>query len=70
MSKNKKVKNKKQNTIVREEHKDGSSDIYISKSPTKSVFGRIVVAILALSMVLGVVAGLIIVILQAAGVFN
>lgn len=56
--------------IIRKDKKDGTSEYIITGSFTKSVFGKIVIAILAFSMVIGVVASLVIVCLQAAGVLK
>lgn len=63
-------KNETKKTIIKKDKKDGSSEIIVTQSPSKTVFGRIVIGILAFSMIAGVVAGLVIVILQAAGVLK
>lgn len=52
---------KKQRYIITKTKADGTSDVIITKSPSKTTFGRIILAILAISMVVGTVAGLIIV---------
>ena len=62
MSENKK-------TIIRKEKKDGTSEIIVTKSPSKTIFGRIVIAVLALGMLLGGVGTLVIALLSAMGVF-
>lgn len=61
-------KNKK--LIVRKDKKDGTSEIIITKSPSKTIFGKVLIAILAGGMVLTTVASLVVVILQAAGVIQ
>ncbi len=56
--------------IVRKDRKDGTSDIIVTKSPSKTIFGKIIIGALALAMLLGGVASLVFVILQAAGVIQ
>lgn len=56
--------------IVRKDRKDGTSDIIVTKSPSKTLFGKIIIGTLALAMLLGGVASLVFVILQAAGVIQ
>lgn len=56
--------------IVRKERKDGTSDIIVTKSPSKTLFGKIVIGTLAFAMLLGGLASLVFVILQAAGVIK
>ena len=61
---------KKEKLIVRKNRKDGSSDIIVTKSPSKTIFGKVIISVLAAGMLLGGLASLVIVILQQAGVFN
>ena len=63
-------KNKSEKLIVTKTRKDGSSDIIVTKSPSKTVFGKIVIFLLAAGMVLGAVASLVIVILQGSGLLK
>ena len=63
-------KNETKKAIIKKDKKDGTSEIIITQSPSKSLIGRIVIGILAFSMIAGVVAGLVIVMLQAAGVLK
>lgn len=63
-------KNKNEKLIVRKNRKDGSSDIIVTKSPSKTIFGKIIISVLAAGMLLGGLASLVIVILQQAGVLN
>lgn len=56
--------------IVRKNKKDGSSDIIVTKSPSKTIFGKVIIGLLAAGMLLGGVASLVIVILQASGVLK
>jgi len=63
-------KNETKKAIIKKDKKDGTSEIIITQSPSKSLLGKIVISILAFSMIAGVVAGLVIVILQAAGVLK
>ena len=62
MSENKK-------TIIRKEKKDGTSEIIVTKSPSKTIFGKIVIIVLAFGMLLGGVGTLVIALLSAIGVF-
>lgn len=62
MSENKK-------TIIRKEKKDGTSEIIVTKSPSKTIFGKIVIIVLAFGMLLGGVGTLVIALLSAMGVF-
>ncbi len=61
-----KAKDKKQKTIVVHERADGMNEVIITKAPSKTLFGKIIIAALAFSMIIGVVLGLIIVLIQAA----
>jgi hypothetical protein len=63
-------KNKSEKLIVTKTRKDGSSDIIVTKSPSKTVFGKIVIFLLAAGMVFGAVASLVIVILQQSGLLK
>lgn len=63
-------KNKNEKLIVRKNRKDGSSDIIVTKSPSKTIFGKVIISVLAAGMLLGGLASLVIVILQATGVLN
>ena len=62
--------NKNEKLIVRKDKKDGTSEIIITKSPSKTIFGKILIAVLAGGMVLTTVVSLLIVILQAAGLLK
>lgn len=63
-------KNKNEKLIVTKARKDGTSDIIVTKSPSKTVFGKVVIFLLAAGMVLGAVASLVIVILQGSGLLK
>ena len=63
-------KNKNEKLIVTKTRKDGTSDIIVTKSPSKTVFGKVVIFLLAAGMVLGTVASLVIVILQGSGLLK
>lgn len=64
---NKKVKKEpKQKGIQINERADGMKEVIITKAPSKTLFGKIVIAILAFSMIGVVIAGLIVVLIQAA----
>lgn len=63
-------KNETKKAIIKKDKKDGTSEIIITHSPSKSLLGKIVICILAFSMIAGVVAGLVIVMLQAAGILK
>ncbi len=63
-------KNKNEKLIVTKTRKDGTSDIIVTKSPSKTVFGKVVIFLLAAGMVLGAVASLVIVILQGSGLLK
>ena len=56
--------------IVRKDKKDGTSEYIINGSLTKSLVGKIIIGVLAFSMIAAVIAGLVISILDVAGVFN
>lgn len=56
---------KRQKTIVVNKTADGKDEVIITKAPSKTVFGRIIIAILAFAMIVGVVASLVIVLVQA-----
>lgn len=56
--------------VIRKDKKDGTSEYIITGAFTKSIVGKIVIGALAFSMIAGVVAGLVIVILQSAGVLK
>lgn len=56
--------------IIKKDKKDGTSEYIITSSLTKSLFGRIVIGILAFSMVISVVVGLVVVYLQSIGVIK
>lgn len=60
------TKQKKQKTIVVNERADGKSEIIITKAPSKTLIGKIVIAFLAFAMIVGVIASLVIVLVQAA----
>lgn len=57
-------KEKRQKYITRKNRADGSTEVYLNGSPTKTILGKIVISILAFAMVAVTVAGLIIVICQ------
>lgn len=59
-------KQKKQKTIVVKQTADGKDEVIITKAPSKTVLGKIVIAILAFAMIVGVIASLVIVLVQAA----
>lgn len=61
---NKKEQNKK--TIMIKERADGMNEVIITKAPSKTLLGKIVIVALCAAMVIGVVLGLIIVLIQAA----
>ncbi|MGM9899152.1 MAG: hypothetical protein ACI32E_01065 [Bacilli bacterium] len=61
----KEQKNTKQKGIKINERADGMKEVVITKAPSKTLFGKIVIAILAFSMIAAVVASLIIVIVEA-----
>lgn len=63
---NKENKQPKKKTIMIHERADGMNEVVITKAPSKTVFGKIIICALAVAMVLGVVLGLIIVLIQAA----
>lgn len=65
-NKKKQPNNKKQKTIVVNTKADGRDEVIITKTPSKTVLGKIIIAILAFAMIIGVVASLIIVLVQAA----
>lgn len=56
----------KKKTIIVKEKSDGTNEVIITKAPSKTLFGRIVIAILAFSMIAAVIISFIIVIYQAA----
>ena len=61
-------KNETKKPIIRKDKKDGTSEYIVTQSFTKSLVGKIVVGVLAFSMIIGVVASLVVVLLQAANV--
>lgn len=60
----KKAKKQSKKLIARNERADGTTEVYLTGSPTKTTLGKIIVAILAFAMVIGTVAGLVIAMLQ------
>lgn len=58
-------KENKQKTIVVKERADGMKEVVITRAPSKTVLGKIVIAALALAMIAAVVASLVIVLVQA-----
>ena len=58
------TKEKKTPVIVKNKKADGTSEYVVTKSPSKTIFGRIIIAVLAFSMVGVLVAGLIIALLE------
>lgn len=69
MGNNKKNDNKKQNKqkgITINERADGMKEVIITKAPSKTLFGKIVICLLAFSMIIATVASLIIILIQAA----
>ncbi len=67
MANNNKKQNKqpKKKNIQINERADGMQEVIITKAPSKTVFGRIVIAILAFSMIIAVIASLVIVLIEA-----
>lgn len=61
----KEQKNTKQKGIKINERADGMKEVVITKAPSKTLFGKIVIGILAFSMIATVVASLIIVLIEA-----
>ena len=59
-------KENKQKTIVVKERADGMKEVVITKSPSKTILGKVVIAALALAMIAAVVFSLIIVLIQAS----
>lgn len=57
-------KEKKQKYITRKQRADGSTEVYLNGSPTKTVLGKIIIGFLAIAMVAVTVIGLIVVICQ------
>lgn len=60
----KKAKKQSKKLIARNERADGTTEVYLTGSPTKTVLGKIIVAALAFAMIATVLAGLIIVMAQ------
>lgn len=60
----KKAKKQSKKLIARNERADGTTEVYLTGSPTKTTLGKIIVAILAFAMVAVTVAGLVVVMLQ------
>ena len=56
----------KQKTIVVKERADGMKEVVITRAPSKTVLGKIVIGLLAFAMVAAVVASLIVVLVQAS----
>lgn len=65
MDNKKKKKVKKEKTIVVKERADGMNEVIITKAPSKTLFGKIVIAVLAFAMIAAVIASLIIVLVNA-----
>ena len=61
----KKAKKQSRKLIARNERADGTTEVYLTGSPTKTVLGKIVIGFLAFAMVAVTVAGLIVVMIQA-----
>lgn len=57
-------KQKKQKYITRKQRADGSTEVYLNGSPTKTALGKIIIGFLAISMLAVTVIGLIVVICQ------
>ncbi len=57
---------KKQKTITFNERADGMTEVVITKAPSKTVFGKIIIAVLAFAMIAAVIASLIAVLIEAA----
>ena len=60
----KKAKKQSKKLIARNERADGTTEVYLTGSPTKTVLGKIIVGLLAFAMIATVLAGLIIVMTQ------
>jgi len=60
----KKAKKQSKKLIARNERADGTTEVYLTGSPTKTVLGKIIVGLLAFAMIATVLAGLIIVMAQ------
>lgn len=60
----KKAKKQSKKLIARNERADGTTEVYLTGSPTKTVLGKIIIAVLAFAMIATVLAGLIIVMAQ------
>ena len=60
----KKAKKQSNKLIARNERADGTTEVYLTGSPTKTTLGKIIVALLAFAMVAVTVAGLVVVMLQ------
>lgn len=58
-------KENKQKTIVVKERADGMKEVVITKSPSKTILGKVVISALAFAMIAAVVFSLIIVLIQA-----
>ena len=56
----------KKKTIMINERADGMNEVIITKAPSKTLLGKIIIVLLAASMIIGVLLGLIIVLIQAA----
>lgn len=56
----------KKKTIMINERADGINEVVITKAPSKTLFGKIIIVALAAAMIIGVVLGLVIVLIQAA----
>lgn len=63
--KNNQVKPKRQKTIIVNERADGKSEVIITKAPSKTIIGKIIIAFLAFAMIVGTIASLVFVLLQA-----
>lgn len=64
--KQKKQQEQKKKTIMVHERADGINEVVITKAPSKTILGKIVIVGLAAAMVFAVVFGLIVVLIQAA----
>lgn len=56
----------KKKTIMINERADGINEVVITKAPSKTLLGKIIIVALAAAMIIGVVLGLVIVLIQAA----
>ena len=63
---NQKQPKKKQKTITFNERADGMTEVVITKAPSKTVFGKIIIAVLAFALIAAEIASLIAVLIEAA----